>query len=105
MKKISKTLAMLLIVAAIVCVAGCWNKNTTNSTQSSIASGNINKITSAANVAEDNTIDVNVTNNNSTYVSVADYNLTDDNLTDQNATDMNATDDNSIDVPLDNSTT
>jgi hypothetical protein len=50
MKKIYKILSLLLVIAAVVCVAGCSSKNTNNATQSSVAAENITDSNATANV-------------------------------------------------------
>ena len=70
MKKILNIIAMLLLVAAVVCIAGCSSKNNADTTQSSIAQ---------------------VSSDNSTEVSIIDNNVTDINATDINATEIDVT--------------
>jgi inhibitor of cysteine peptidase len=91
MKKIFKIIAMLLLVAGVVFMAGCSSKQTNNATQSSVASDNVTASMDSAQVAADN--------------NASDVNVTYDNSTDNNATDVNVTYDNSTVVSVDNNTT
>jgi hypothetical protein len=74
MEKMFKIIAMLLLVAAVVCVAGCSSKNNANTTQSTVADNNVTESTASAQVTPDNSTDVNATDNNTASQNVTDNN-------------------------------
>jgi inhibitor of cysteine peptidase len=84
MSKISKTIALLLVIAAVVFVAGCANKTTSNVTQGAseqatpqtpVSSEGVNQSEVEANVPAN----TNLTENNVTTVDETSENVTENN--------------------------